>query len=93
MVIWFIALMVSCFRLTEEMLALMPIFPEPELSPGEKRLTKLYFPACFLLAGTCVFWNHLSLNMTEKAPFSKSFPLLAFQLKFWQIYPRRTSFA
>lgn len=68
MVIWFIVLMVSCFRLTEEMLALMPIFPEPELSPGEKRLTKLYFPACFLLAGTCVFWNHLSLDMTEKAP-------------------------
>lgn len=71
MVIWFIALMVSCFRLTEEMLALMPIFPEPELSPGEKRLTKLYFPVCFLLAGTCVFWNHLSLDMTEKAPISQ----------------------
>lgn len=71
MVIWFIALMVSCFRLTEEMLALMPVFPEPELSPGERRLTKLYFPVCILLTGTCVFWNHLSLDTAEKAPVSQ----------------------
>lgn len=70
-ILWFLVLIVSCFRLTEEMLALMPVFPEPELSPGERRLTNLYFPVCILLTGTCVFWNHLSLDTAEKAPFSQ----------------------
>ena len=70
-ILWFLVLIVSCFRLTEEMLALMPVFPEPELSPGERRLTKLYFPVCILLTGTCVFWNHLSLDTAEKAPVSQ----------------------